>query len=59
MNEERTRIVRHLREAAARLLAVGMADPKKFELRKIEIAAAVLEDAADMIEIGDHWREFV
>jgi len=56
--DERARIVAHVREAAARLLWEGIKDPEQYELCVIDKAVTVMEEVADLIECGDHWRQF-
>lgn len=55
---ERERIVSHIREGAARLLATAMMEPQRFDMRTAEQAATVMEETAAAIEGGDHWRAF-
>lgn len=55
---ERERIVAHIREGAARLLATAMMEPQRFDMRTAEQAATVMEETAAAIEGGDHWRAF-
>ena len=55
---ERERIVAHIREGAARLLATAMMEPQRFDMRTVEQATTVMEETASAIEGGDHWRTF-
>lgn len=55
--QERDRIVAHLREAARRVLIEAMSHDQ-YDLGIAERAATVMEECADCIEQGDHWRTF-
>lgn len=55
---ERRQIVRHLKEAATRILSEAMYQPGRYDLKTAEIAATALEEAAGAIAEGDHWRLF-
>lgn len=57
--DERERIVAHVREAAARMLWASIKDPVQYDLCIVERAVTVMEEVADLIEVGDHWREFL
>lgn len=54
---ERQRIVVHIREASVRLLMEAM-HHDQYDLEAVERAATVMEEVADAIESGDHWRPF-
>lgn len=56
--DERARIVAHVREAAARMLWASIKDPVQYDLCIVDRAVTVMEEVADMIEVGDHWRKF-
>lgn len=56
--EERNRIVAHIREAASRVLLTAM-QHNQYDLEIAERAATVMEETANAIEAGDHWRPFV
>jgi len=55
---ERRQIVRHVREAAARILSAAIYEPGRYDLKTAEIAATAMEETATAIETGDHWRMF-
>jgi hypothetical protein len=55
---ERRQIVRHIKEAAARILCAGIQNPVQIDLKIAELVATALEEAAGAIEDGDHWRSF-
>ena len=56
--DERNRIVAHIREAASRVLLTAM-NHNQYDLEIAERAATVMEETANAIEAGDHWRPFV
>ena len=56
--DERGRIVEHIREAASRVLLTAM-QHNQYDLEIAERAATVMEETANAIEAGDHWRPFV
>ena len=56
--DERNRIVAHIREAASRVLLTAM-QRNQYDLEIAERAATVMEETANAIEAGDHWRPFV
>ena len=55
---ERRQIVRHIREAAGRIMGEVMREPGRYDLKTAEIAATAMEETATAIETGDHWRDF-
>lgn len=61
MNEnacvERMRIVNHIREGASRLLNMAMTGQVP-NVADAELSVSVMEEIANAIEEGDHWREF-
>lgn len=55
---ERRQIVRHIREAAGRIMGEVMRAPGIYGIKTAEIAATAMEETAAAIETGDHWRDF-